>query len=273
MKKKIVNKIVEGQVANALLDNPDYTAPELKKIVEKMLKEKGYNYRFTERTYLNIKKMLLPALGPRPEDKPWSAGCCIKEDISLNVVMPYQHLLLTSGRFLTIRRARWYSKLYPELFPLLEKAYPQQPSRNQRQLHQIASFYTRMEQIAEISGEVYPDTRDLDNTFFFRQDFSFKTMRRMWCGLYRQVPEKLPKVTDGNASKLKAEQILGEKMTEDEAKLVSKIIKLLRSEKVSDWEKADALVEENPDIQPLVEEWMVLGLRRDIKISKEEGEK
>ena len=94
-KKKIANGIVEKQVADALLDNPGYTAPELKRVVEKNLKQKGYNYRFTERTYLNIKKRLLPNLGAKPEDRPWSIGSCIKYDISIDVVMPIQQQLLT----------------------------------------------------------------------------------------------------------------------------------------------------------------------------------
>lgn len=272
MKRKIVNKLVEAQVADALLDNPDYTAPELKKVVDKGLKQKGYNYRFTERTYLNIKKMLLPGLRPGPEDSPWSVGCCIKEDISPDVVLPIQQQLLHyDGRFLTIRRARWYSKLYPLLFPLLEKAYPGQPSQNQLRLHQIASFYTRMEQIAEISGEVYPDTRALDNTFFLNQDFSFGTSCRMWQGLYRQIPEKPSKVTDKKASELKAEQILGEEMTDGEVRLLNKFINLMAD---GDTEKAIIFVEENPGIQSLAEKWMALSLRRDIRISREkEGEK
>ena len=275
-KKKIANGIVESEVADALLDNPKYTAGELKRIVEKELKRRGYNYRFTERTYLNIKNRLLPNLGEKPMDRPWTIGCCIKYDISPDVIVPHQQQLLTLNRFLTIRRARWYSKLHPVIFPLLEKAYPQQPSQNQLRLHQISSFYTRMEQIAEISGEDYPDTRVLDDMFIFNQDFSFRISLRIWQGLYRQVSERPYKLTDQKASTLKAEQILTKEITEGEAKLLNKFIKLLCAYKTdeSNLGKALMLVEDNPNIQPLVEKWMALSLRRDIRPGEEEeGEK
>lgn len=212
---------------------------------------------------------------PSDLDNPWSLGSCLKYDISVDAVLPIQRQLLPYGRFLTIRRARWYSKLHAVLSPLLEKAYPQQPSQNQIRLHQIASFYTRTEQIAEINGEAYPDTRALDNTFICNQDFSFKTSLRMWKGLYSQIPEKSSKVTDKKASALKAEQILGEQMTESQARLLNKFTKLLCAyEADDDLEKAITLVKANPDIQPLAERWMALSLRRDIRISREkDGEK
>lgn len=207
---------------------------------------------------------------PSDLDTPWSLGSCLKYDISVDVVAPIQRQLLTFGRFLTIRRARWYSKLHAVLFPLLEKAYPKQVNQNQIRLHQISSFYTRMEQIAEIDGEVYPDTRALDNTFIFDQDFSIRTILRMWKGLYRQIPKKLSKLTDDKASALKAEQVLGGQITKSEARLLSKFIKLLCAYEDDDYlEKAIIFVEENPDIQPSVEKWMALSLRRDIRISSE----
>jgi len=227
------------------------------------------------RSYEEILKFIRKKFQEKnPLDNPWSLGDCLKYDILVDVVIPIQQQLLPYGRFLTIRRARWYSKLHAVLSPLLEKAYPQQPSQNQLRLYQIASYYTRMEQIAEISGKAYLDTRALDNTFFYNQDFSFKTSRRMWEGLYRQIPEK-PKVTE-KASALKAEQILNKEMTENEARLLNKFIKLQCAYEADEGnlEKADIFVEENPDVQPLAEKWMALTLQRDIKIGGErDGEK
>lgn len=207
---------------------------------------------------------------PNDLDNPWSLGSCLEYDISAGIVIPIQRQLLQYSRFLTIRRARWYSVLQPVLLPLIDEAYPEQESDNQWLLFQIASFYTRVEQITEINGEDYPDTQALDNAFIFNQGFSTETIIRMWESLYRQIPEKPSKVTAEKASALKAEQVLAEEMTKDEGRLLNEFIEL---EAAGDLEKAITLQKANPDIQPFVKKWMALGLRRDIKIGKKEGEK
>ncbi len=211
---------------------------------------------------------------PSDLDTPWSLGSCLKYDISADAVIPIQRQLLPyEGRFLTIRRTRWYSILHPVIFPLLEKEYPEQLDENQWRLYQIASYYTRAEQIAEIRGEDYPDTQFLDNKFIFEQDFSFKTNYRLWNHMYKQIPEKPAKVTP-LASGLNAEQILAKQITADEARLLNEFINMQCDYEADDedLEKAIILVEENPGIQPVAEKWMALNLRRDIRIIKKEGE-
>ena len=212
---------------------------------------------------------------PSPLDNPWSLGSCLGKDISVDVIVPIQQQLLNYGRYLTIRRARWYSMLHPVLFPLLEKAYPGQLDQNQIRLHQIASFYTRIEQIAEISRETYLDTRVLDNTFIFNQDFSPETSIRLWMDLYLHIPALPSKVTDSPPPGEKAEQILGKNVAAEDVKLLNEFIENMNAYEagVGDLEKAISLVHENPNIQPLVEKWMALSLRRDIKISPKEGVK
>lgn len=262
-KGQLVSKQVSALVGHFLSEDEKMTGKELKFAVEEQIK--GIDY--TLRTYQKIKEKLKPVLAEMKAsgiDRLWTIGACIKEDILVDVVVPIQRQLLSYGRFLTIRRARWYSKLHAVFSPLLEKAYPGQPDRNQIRLYQIASYYTRMEQIAEISGEAYPDTRALDTTYIINQDFSFKTSFRMWEGLYLQIPES--KVMDEKASALKAEQNLSKEMTERQARLLNEFVKL---EADGDSEKAGALVEKNPDIQPFVEKWMAFSLRRDIQISRE----
>jgi hypothetical protein len=210
---------------------------------------------------------------PSDLDSPWSLGSCLKYGISPEVVIFIQQQLLRyPGRFLTIRRARWYSKLHPLLFPLLEKAYPEQASQNQIRLFQIASFNTRMEQISEINGEDYPDTRALDNTFIFTQDFSHETIKRIWNELYRNIKRTPSKVMREKTSELKIEQVIGGELTKDEAKLFDKYLELDADE--SNPEKAINFVKDHPEIQPFVEKWMAFSLRRDIRISSQkEGEK
>ena len=68
---------------------------------------------------------------PSSLDNPWSLGSCLEKGISADVIVPIQRQCLHYGRFLTTRRARWYSVLHPVLFPLLERAYPEQEEENQ----------------------------------------------------------------------------------------------------------------------------------------------
>ena len=85
--KMIVNRVVESEIARFLLENPDYTAVELKRKVERSLKQKGFNYKFTDRTYLNKKKeFALNIDKENPLDKSWTVGACIKYDISPDVI-------------------------------------------------------------------------------------------------------------------------------------------------------------------------------------------
>jgi len=200
---------------------------------------------------------------PDKLDKPWTMGSCLEYDISADVVVPIQRQLLLRGLFLTIRRARWYSKLHPILCPLLEEHFSGQSVRNQTRLFQIASYYTRTEQIAKINGEDYPDTQALDKTFLIDQDFSIKASRRIWDSLYRSVLEKPSKEMEEKASEFK-----GEEMTEDEERLFNRFTKI-----EGDLEKELIFIEENPNIEPLVEDKMAFNLRRNIKISTKEGAK
>jgi len=193
-------------------------------------------------------------------DNRWSAGSCLKYGISLEIVLSIHRLLLQSNRFLTIRRARWYSALHPILFPLLEATYPGQLEENQIRLFQISSYYSRAEQITEIDGDDTPDTSDMDNTFFINQDFSLEASLRIWGGLYSQTPEKPTKADDAKP----IEQILGDELTAREVKLLDKFIELCASD---NFEKAAALADKNK-IVSLAERWLALSLRRDIKINK-----
>ncbi|MCK4826696.1 hypothetical protein KA005_63755 [bacterium] len=227
-----------------------------------------------ERAIYKIIERNKDKIQPSDLDNPWSLGSCRNNDISPDVIIPIQQQLLHYGRFLTIRRACWYSLLHPILFPLLEKAYPEQENQIQVELFQIASYYTRMEQLAEIKGEPL-DTRDLDETFIFNQDFSLKTSLRVWNSLYRHIPQRPSKVMREKASTLTPENILGEEMSESEARLLNKFIKSLCAYDTDegDLEKAISIAEKNPEIQPFVKKWMAFSLRRDIKISKKDGAK
>jgi len=254
---QIYNNLVGKLKSKLRTDNPHWSEGEINDEVKELFPSLGLVQGYV--TKLSKAKESLPEL-----DNTWSLGSCLEYDIALDVVMPLQRQLLPCGRFLTIRRARWYSKLYPALSPLLDKYYPGQVSQNQLRLMQIASFYTRAEQIAEINGKAYPDTRTLDNVFIFNQDVSFETTLRAWLEGYLGASEKpTPLVED-----VSIERILG-KTTDAEIKLLNKFIGLLASYDAgeADIEKLLAFTKDNPNMQPLIEKWLVLSLRRDIQIS------
>ena len=77
-RRKNVDRVVKKAVGRLLLKNPDYTGRDLKKKVEKSLREKGLHYSFTERTYQNIKAEISPNLTDKPLDMPWNIGACVK---------------------------------------------------------------------------------------------------------------------------------------------------------------------------------------------------
>ncbi len=122
-----VNGIVKKTVADLLLKNPDYTAKELKRESEKLLKDKGFSYKFTDRTYLKIKTELLKnknEIDPNL-DVPWSIGS-IKHDIPADmipVLIPMQQIAQKLGLKMTVRQARWSSRLYPMVQKMNRKHY------------------------------------------------------------------------------------------------------------------------------------------------------
>jgi len=193
-------------------------------------------------------------------DNRWSVGSCLKYDISLDIVLSVHRQILPYDRFLTIRRARWYSTLYPILFPLLESTYPGQLEENRLRLFQITSYYSRAEQIAEIDGNDSPDTSDLDNTFLINHEFTLLASLNAWDSLYSQTPKKPTKVDDAKP----IEQILSDELTAREVKLLDKFIELFAS---NNFDKAAELASKN-NIVPLAERWLALSLRRDIKVNK-----
>jgi len=212
-KKIMVNEVVKKAVANFLVDNPDPTARELKKAVEKSLNDKGYNYKFTERTYLNLKKELGPNASPTAIDAPWTIGVSVKADIPADIIpkliewQAINHKVDSKGlfnkasdveikkivdaiktakpntdideatkitkeimnkhleksKFLTIREARWFAKLYPTIISLAKKKYPRaHPIKQEIWVYNLSHLFANRERIAEVLGSEYPDTTDID---------------------------------------------------------------------------------------------------------------
>jgi len=262
-----ISEKMRDEIIEAALEDENISRKDLALILENRYGDKTPSLDTLERMISQARNH-----PPSSLDNPWSLGSCLEKGISADVIVPIQRQCLHYGRFLTTRRARWYSVLHPVLFPLLERAYPEQEEENQIRLLQIASFYTHAEQIAKSKKECYPDTRGLDNTFIFSQDISFSASLREWGELYLRMPEKPAKVKvpEFFVSRLKAEEILAKEVGAGEGKLLNKFIGLVCD---GDLEKAIALVEKRPGLQPLAEKWLALSLRRDIRITRKDGEK
>lgn len=159
-RKKMVNKIVRDEAASVLLDKPKSTAIELKREVEKRLKKKGYNYKFTDRTYLNIKNELLPNLGDKPIDQPWGVGTCAEyyDRISPESIPKLMKMKQLKGlRTFSIRQAIWVVRLYP----LILENYNNEDDKFREDIWAWSSTYAHMERVSELTSSKL-DTSELE---------------------------------------------------------------------------------------------------------------
>ncbi len=159
-RKRMVNRIVKDEVASVLLDKPNSTAIELKREVEKRLKKKGYNYKFTDRTYLNIKNGLLPNLGDKPIDQPWGIGACAEyydriSPESIPILMRVEQL--KGLQTFSIRQAIWVLRLYP----LIMETYNNEDEKFKEDIWAWSLVYAHMERVSELTNSKL-DTSELD---------------------------------------------------------------------------------------------------------------
>jgi len=187
-KRQNVDNLVRNTVTDFLNENPDYSGSKLKRLVEPQLRARGFRYDFSIRTYENIKNQL--GESRRPLDEYWSVSTGVEYPISfnsLNAVISVQSLLLKNEKRLTIRRALWIGILHPILSEALSKTYHHEHEiERDLTLLQIASFYTRMEQIAERvdAKNRYIDSLELDKVFIINKDVSFEAILKEWTNIF-----------------------------------------------------------------------------------------
>ena len=126
---------------------------------EKRLKKQGYNYKFTERTYLNIKNELLPNLSDKPIDQPWSIGACAEyysriSPESIPILMKINEI--KGLQKFSIRQAIWVSRLYP----LILETY-KEDEKFTEDIWTWSSAYAHFERVSELTGSKL-DTSELD---------------------------------------------------------------------------------------------------------------
>jgi hypothetical protein len=211
--KKKVTETVEKKVAALLREDPGYSASFIKRETEKALKKEGKPYNFTARTYSTIKKRVLGNIHiDDPLDEQWSIGDCDKYNIPddmIPIIMEKRKVLKKifekvassepcdphdDGGWLeiemppmTIRVARWMSRLKPSVDILIEKHKnddvdssgiidnddPSQIIKEKESffywlLYNIAQMYAYLEKISELLGHKRFDSSEADQLFFLK---------------------------------------------------------------------------------------------------------
>ena len=202
---------------------------------------------------------------PSVLDKPWSLGSNYNDlpIEGLKQVISIQKKMLQHDRFLTNRRARWIAILSVLLAPI-----------DDLDLLQIASFYTRLEQLSEIN-DIPLDTRDLDATFLINRDMLKASIIQKWVEVY------YPQINEDTKRTKRLESItkpLKLNMSDKKRAVFNKFADFLM-QSVTDESKRDDLMSfviEHPEIQEQAVEWLALNTRRDIMgllAGKKDGEK
>ena len=159
--RKMVADVIENQVAKLLLENSKYTAKELKHKVEKAINGK---YKFTDKTYLNVKHRLQKRMSDKPEDELWSIGACLKYDIPSDII-PILIKQYNKEPF-TVRVARWVAIIQSiastrECIKRIYSGYLMDAF-----VFEVAKQYAEKERISEILEKPFPNTLDLDKIYF-----------------------------------------------------------------------------------------------------------
>jgi hypothetical protein len=189
-------------------------------------------------------------------DGKWSFGSCIKHNIPheyIKDLVQHQNMMLERGDYLTIRRARWLSKLYPVL----------KGKVSDYMLLQIAAFYSRKEQIAEIDGLSFANTLDLDKEFITNPNISFSsTIVPEFMKVYFPFIRKEEKQKSNIQLEDKIKLIFKE-LPPAKAALIDEFKNLLLSSKTNKDKQADveAFLKENPELEPEIQQLLLFSTR------------
>lgn len=189
---------------------------------------------------------------PSVLDKPWSLGSSYNLPVEgLKQVISIQKKMLQHGRFLTNRRARWAAILSPMLAPI-----------DDLDLLQIASFYTRLEQLSEIN-DIPLDTSDLDATFLINRDMLKASIIQKWVEIYYpRISEEVKKTKKPEVSTKPIELTL----TDNQQVVFARFTELLVQSVIDNDKRSEltSFVIKHPEIQEQAVKWLALSTRRDI---------
>lgn len=208
---------------------------------------------------------------PLPEDAPYTIGACLEYNIPLTPELLELYRKHTQGvndgrlsKNITIREARWFTQLYPQLEPIIKANY-KHPEKAQWLVFIISTEYARQEQIADINKHT-SDTKWLDNKYFFEQDFS--DILEGW--LRTEFPKQYQKAEQAleNFKPLPAENlelVLG-KLTKEDVELFNKYLYncfLSRVHPMKGKKTQDSLFKKHPNLVPLTQKWLKWSAKKE----------
>jgi len=184
IKKKHPAKWYRGEVAK-LLSITDNDNPSLRSYEEKLRVIRA-----------GLKKRNLI-------DGVWCTGTSVKYSIShevLPILIDIQKIRSAPLLALTIREALWISRLHPIIEKVAEIIVPDDISGRTKHLLQMAAIslistqYAWLERCAEIMGQPYPDTTQLDEMYFLRETPADPMEGLIFTSKVRQDVESLHKI-------------------------------------------------------------------------------
>ena len=128
---------------------------------------------------------------------PWSIGSCedfnIPDEIVPILIMEQQTFVDEKKKAafaemarmardpvlpnLTIRKAQWFANLYPVVNALIEKKYDYLDIGEQQAcLSMLVDQYSKRAQVADVIDNPTPNTSDLDEIYFIKEDMSLASI-------------------------------------------------------------------------------------------------
>ncbi|MFC1869869.1 hypothetical protein ACFLYE_01195 [Chloroflexota bacterium] len=208
---------------------------------------------------------------PGPLDTPWTIGACEKYNISGDMIPRLLELKrIEASRpvdirelekefpcfSLTIRVARWFSRLYSLVDKLMDAQQPEAPELLRLGSHYIiAEQYAEAERLSEVKGKDCPDTSELDIT---TQELNI--MEGFFNTFCPESQKKARQALD-NFTPLPQEwleSVLG-KLTKEQADLFNEWLHICCIVQVHPRQGSQSqkkLFKEHPELIPLTETWL-----------------
>ena len=151
------------------------------------------------RSYESVIQLIRKSLlSKKPVDSPWSIGSCENYNIPAEIV---PILIMEQQTFvddeeenaafaqlarwtrdpvlpvLTIRKAQWFAILYPLVNALIENKYDYLDiGERQACLSMLVDQYSKRAQVADVMDNPTPNTSDLDEMYFLKEDLSLASI-------------------------------------------------------------------------------------------------
>lgn len=197
---------------------------------------------------------------PSELDQPWSIGACTRYNVppeSIPVLLNVQQLRVNIPKLkeynLTVREALWFARLYPIVEPLIKERYPDDPDTELVLLSVIVNQYVQQERLSELMNEQYPNTSDLDSTYFVNKNFSVEDLfDGFWSTLTEEQTQQVVDMLEQGRLFIirELEKAYGRPPTDEELELINGYVNSAKSGAASlqEW------LREHPDMRDVREQ-------------------